>query len=281
MGDLLIKWFCSKPSDNPLCKTYQSLANDGAGAYYNRGAALLALIDKGKLLDEAIADYKRAIEINPKNSVSTDELDADMKGSGVEKDELITDNEEARAHYKRGAALLALIGKGKLLDTTIVDYRRAIELNPEYPGSTDELDADIKDSWVEIDGLITDKEIRLYTEKLYHESTQLGFNIWEDPSFRHKTQDATNMLKNILGRQGLKRDSDEYKQKLALGLYYLTEMPANEGLGNEVELTAIEALRKRGKLERIEKALQENGLTEFWDYLKIAGGLGSSLSVEE
>ncbi len=202
MGDLLIKWFCSKPSDNPLCKTYQSLENEETGAYYNRG---VVRIGKDKLLDEAIADYKRAIEINPKNSVSTDELDADMKGSGVEKDELITD-----------------------------------------------------------------EEIRLYTEKLLQKANQLGFPIWEDHSFRRKTQDATNMLKNILGRQGLRRNSDEYKRKLALGLYYLAEMPAKEGLP-----------QKRDKLERIEKALKENGLAEFWNYLKIAGGPTSSQSVEE
>jgi len=66
-------------------------------AYYNRGAAK---IEKGDL-DGAIADYNRAIELNPK---------------------------DARAYYNRGIAKRA---KGDL-DGAIADFSRAIELDPKY-----------------------------------------------------------------------------------------------------------------------------------------------------
>ncbi len=65
-------------------------------AYYNRGAAK---IEKGDL-DGAIADYNRAIELNPK---------------------------DARAYNNRGIAKRA---KGDL-DGAIADYNRAIELDPK------------------------------------------------------------------------------------------------------------------------------------------------------
>src|SRR5262245_37279973 len=64
--------------------------------HYNLGAALA---DKGRL-DEAIACYRKAIEIAPK---------------------------DARAHHNLAAALA---GKGQL-DEAIASYRKAIELNPK------------------------------------------------------------------------------------------------------------------------------------------------------
>ena len=66
-------------------------------AYYNRGAAK---IEKGDL-DGAIADYNRAIELNPK---------------------------DARAYYNRGIAKRAK----RDLDGAIADFSRAIELDPKY-----------------------------------------------------------------------------------------------------------------------------------------------------
>jgi tetratricopeptide (TPR) repeat protein len=89
-------------------------------AYYNRGAAK---IEKGDL-DGAIADYNRAIELNPK---------------------------DARAYYNRGIAKRA---KGDL-DGAIADFSRAIELDPKYAIAYNNRGI-AKDDKGDLDGAIAD-----------------------------------------------------------------------------------------------------------------------------
>jgi len=67
-----------------------------AEAYYNRG---VAYGESGKV-EEAIADYTKAVELNP---------------------------ESAEAYYNRGIAY----GKSGKVEEAIADYTKAIELNPE------------------------------------------------------------------------------------------------------------------------------------------------------
>ena len=70
-------------------------------AHINLGLALMAK----NQLDEAIAEFKKAIELDPKDAI---------------------------AHYNLGIALQAK----NHLDEAIAEYRKAIELDPNYAGPT-------------------------------------------------------------------------------------------------------------------------------------------------
>jgi tetratricopeptide (TPR) repeat protein len=100
--------------------------------YYNRGNAKKAKGD----LDGAIADYNRAIELNPKdedaynNRGNAKDDKGDHDGAIVDFNRAIElKPKDEDAYYNRGNAKKA---KGDY-DGAITDYDRAIELNPKDP----------------------------------------------------------------------------------------------------------------------------------------------------
>jgi tetratricopeptide (TPR) repeat protein/S1-C subfamily serine protease len=100
-----------------------------AYAYNNRGNAKFALGDK----KEAIADYDRAIAINPKDAKAYYNRGAakfvlgDKKEAITDYDRAIAINpKDAKAYSNRGAAKFALGDKKE----AIADYDRAIAINP-------------------------------------------------------------------------------------------------------------------------------------------------------
>ncbi|MEL7036725.1 MAG: tetratricopeptide repeat protein [Cyanobacteria bacterium J06592_8] len=102
-----------------------------APAYNNLGNALY---DQGKL-EEAIASYKKAIEINPECADAYNSLGLALRQQGQ--------LEEAIASYKKAIEInpkytyaynnlgLALRQQGQL-EEAIENYKKAIEINPEY-----------------------------------------------------------------------------------------------------------------------------------------------------
>jgi Tfp pilus assembly protein PilF len=93
-----------------------------------------ALRKQGKL-DEAIVEYRKAIELDPKYAGAHNNLGVALMGQG-KLDEAIAeyrkaielDSKYAGAHNNLG---IALIRHGKL-DQAIAEYRNAIELDPKY-----------------------------------------------------------------------------------------------------------------------------------------------------
>ena len=103
----------------------------GSIAYSNRGVAKKAKGD----LDGAIADYNRAIELDPKdasayyNRGNAKKAKGDLDGAIADYNRAIElDPKLAIAYYNRGNAK---DDKGDL-DGAIADYNRAIELDPKY-----------------------------------------------------------------------------------------------------------------------------------------------------
>jgi superkiller protein 3 len=101
-------------------------------AHTNLGSSLQG---QGKL-EEAIACYRRAIEIDPENAPAHTNLGSWLRDHG-KLDESIAcyrraieiDPEDATAHYNLGISL----GVQGMHDEAIACYRRAIEINPEEP----------------------------------------------------------------------------------------------------------------------------------------------------
>ena len=103
---------------------------EDASAYYNRGNAK---DDKGDL-DGAIADYNRAIELDPKlaiaynNRGNAEKAKGDLSGAIADYNRAIElDPKHASAYYNRGNVKDA---KGDL-DGAIADFNLAIELDPK------------------------------------------------------------------------------------------------------------------------------------------------------
>ena len=107
-----------------------ALAKGDADGYNNRGIAKQAKGD----LEGAIADFNRAIELNPRdaqaynNRGNPKQDKGDLEGAIADYNRAIElDPKYAKAYYNRGLAKQA---KGDL-DGAIADYNRAIELNPK------------------------------------------------------------------------------------------------------------------------------------------------------
>jgi tetratricopeptide (TPR) repeat protein len=128
---------CTQDQDQDLRIRSCTLIVDGQakgnkdGAYNNRGTAYWSKGDYGR----AIADYNRAIELNPKLAKAYTNRGNAHHGKG--------DYDRAIADYNRGIELdpnydTAYNGRGNAYtgkseyDRAIADYNRAIELNPKY-----------------------------------------------------------------------------------------------------------------------------------------------------
>ena len=120
------------------------LKPDYAGAHYNLG---VALNDQGKL-DEAVARYRRALELRPDYAEAQNNLGNALKEQGK--------LDETVACYRRALELKpdfaeahnnlgnALKEQGKL-DEAVFCYRRALELEPDYAEAQINLGNALKD----------------------------------------------------------------------------------------------------------------------------------------
>jgi tetratricopeptide (TPR) repeat protein len=102
-----------------------------ANATYNRGNAYLSK----RSYDQAIADYTRALALNPELAQGYNNRCAANLGKGLD-DQAIADcskaidlkSSDAKTYYDRGNAYM----DKSLYDRAIADYTQAIALNPDY-----------------------------------------------------------------------------------------------------------------------------------------------------
>jgi len=112
---------------------------NNAEFYYNRG---IDRFERGDF-DKAIADYNKAIEINPRFAMAYYNLGIAYRRKG-HYDQAISDFTKAieinpklaMAHYNRGFAYAQ--GKGQY-DQAISDYNKALEIDPRYAGAYNNL----------------------------------------------------------------------------------------------------------------------------------------------
>lgn len=88
-----------------------------------------------------------------------------------------------------------------------------------------------------------------------------------DAKFRMRIDKAISSLKMILKSKGYVEGTESFKDKLALGLFYYTYSPTQEGVHRRQMMFPQ-------SLEGLSKKLHEAGLSEFAEYLMRAGGLG-------
>ncbi len=86
-----------------------------------------------------------------------------------------------------------------------------------------------------------------------------------DAEVRAKVQGAIDKIKGILKSNGVKEGSEEFKEKLAVGLFYLAETPHQDSIRQNKELFAV-------RFEEESKELDKIGLGEFRKYLMEHGG---------
>jgi lipoprotein NlpI len=135
------------------------IAQSNSVDYFNRGVAEKANGD----LEGAIADYNRAIELDPKfgaaysNRGNAKQAKGDLDGAIADCDRAIElDPKDATAHKYRGVAKKA---KGDL-EGAIADYNRAIELDPKFAaayfhrGIAKQAKGDLKGAIGDINGAI-------------------------------------------------------------------------------------------------------------------------------
>lgn len=82
----------------------------------------------------------------------------------------------------------------------------------------------------------------------------------DDQQINARIDDAVQRLDQILSRQGLKKDSPEYQERLAVGLFYFVYFPKPD-------------TNTRERLLQVSKELQAVGLNEFKNFLFQKGGL--------
>jgi tetratricopeptide (TPR) repeat protein len=86
-----------------------------------------------------------------------------------------------------------------------------------------------------------------------------------DAEIRNKIMDAVNTLKGILAENGYVEDTEEYKNSLAVGAFWVAAFPKAESMSGKINL---QYLRTR---------LEEYGIGQFVDYLSVHRGLGLEL----
>ncbi len=114
-----------------VAQSQPPISEGKAEAYYNRGVAWQ---NKGQY-DQAIADYGKALEINPRYAEAYSNRGAAWQSKG-QYDQAIADYGKAleinpryaEAYYNRGVAWQS---KGRY-DQAIADYGKALEINPRY-----------------------------------------------------------------------------------------------------------------------------------------------------
>ena len=220
------------------------LKPDYAEAHNNLGNALK---DQGKL-DEAVACYRRALELKPDYAEAHNNLGNALKDQGK--------LDEAVACYRRALELkpdyaeahnnlgVALKDQGKL-DEAVACYRRALELKPDYAEAHNNLGNAFKDQ-----GKL-DEAVACYRRALELK-----------PDFA----EAHNNLGNALKDQGKLDEAVAcYRRALELKPDYAE---AHNNLGN--------ALKDQGKLDEA-VACYRRALELKPDYAEAHGNLGSVL----
>lgn len=92
-----------------------------------------------------------------------------------------------------------------------------------------------------------------------------------DEDVRKRVQAAIDVLRGILNGSGLVEGSEKYKEKLAVGLFWLAAVPDKETLSDK-NINAESLAKKKMILDMIKDDLGRNGLSAFWDYLIQNGG---------
>jgi tetratricopeptide (TPR) repeat protein len=117
-----------------LCTSQNSIAHNNFGA---------ALVSRGNV-DDAIAHYREAVQINPEYAEAHNNLGAALAGRGQV--------DEAIAHYRRTLEIkpdfakshfnfgIALAGRGQI-DEAIAHYQKALEIRPDYEKAHNNLGA--------------------------------------------------------------------------------------------------------------------------------------------
>ena len=130
-GSVSYTWESSQPSPSPQASQVQEASDESDADLVNRG------IEKGKEgdLDGAIADFTRAIELNPKddapyyNRAQAKWLKKDATGAVADYTRAIElGSTNPAAYNNRGNARAEKNDR----DSAIADYTRAIELKPDY-----------------------------------------------------------------------------------------------------------------------------------------------------
>lgn len=86
----------------------------------------------------------------------------------------------------------------------------------------------------------------------------------EDAVLRAKLAEVTQALRDILARKGLQKDSPEYQERLALGLYYFALMPGKKEIDTMGKINSF----------MLAQGLEDVGLFEWAQYLVQNGGWG-------
>lgn len=84
----------------------------------------------------------------------------------------------------------------------------------------------------------------------------------DDAQYRQQIKDAIGKLDEILAKQGFQKDSPEYRERMAVGLYYLVATPKAEVIQ-----------KQRTQFEKTTPELDELKLEEFKEFLFERGGM--------
>ena len=93
-----------------------------------------------------------------------------------------------------------------------------------------------------------------------------------DERIRIRVQSAIDQLKGILKNQGIEEGTEEHKEKMAVGLYYLAILPDTETIQRLLSSPEYATLPTPLKKALLMNELTDLGLVEFGDYLKTNGG---------
>ena len=93
-----------------------------------------------------------------------------------------------------------------------------------------------------------------------------------DAEIRIRVQSAIDQLKEILKDQGIDEGTEEYKERMAVGIYYLAVLPDAKTIRIFLSSSEYATLPTSVKKMLEMKELTDLGLEKFKDYLKINGG---------
>jgi tetratricopeptide (TPR) repeat protein len=98
-----------------------------------------------------------------------------------------------------------------------------------------------------------------------------------DKIIRDKIFNQIGIIKDILAQQNIQPDSEDYNEKLAIGLWALVCLPPFpvKELFNNLNLFPESHERKvKETISRSEQELKKNGLENYWELLSEKGGMG-------